>query len=180
MIKRKMLSMGLLLFAFFVGCEWFDLPKESFYEEKMVINGLLIANTKLSPEYEPDIFGDEIPRMSGIRINRSADITEAYDENSTALTNAFVTITDLTRDSTYFLIENDTLEGVFYHPDLTIEAGNTYQMFVRDTLTNGKIDSAWAETTVPSAVQLENIITNGDTLQNLNFQEIQYIQVLHF
>ena len=168
------LPFALLLLPLF-SCEWFDLPKESFYEEKIVINGLLIANTQLSPEYEPDMSDETIPAMSGVRINRSADITEAYDENSTAMANAFVKIADLTADSTYFLVENDTLDGVFYHPDLTIEKGHTYQIFVRDTLTNGKIDSAWATTTVPSAARLENVIANGDTLQDLQSQTIQYI-----
>ncbi len=166
----KLLPFALSLLPL-LSCEWFDLPEESFYEEKIVINGLLIANTQLSPEYDPN---DDSLFVSGVRINRSADITEAYDENSTALTNSFVRITDLTADSTYFLVENDTLSGVFYHPNFVVEEGHSYQIFVRDTLTNGKIDSAWAETTVPSGIVLENVIANGDTLADLNLETIQY------
>ncbi len=160
-----------MLFLAF-SCEWIEMPTSSDYEEKIVINGMLFANQKLM-EYEGD-FGDESLDMSFIKLNRTADITEVYSSDTTTISNDFVTLEDLTIDSLYTLTESDSLPGVYYHSELVFEEGHTYRITVIDTLSGGFVDTVYAETTIPSALEITETIVDDENIGDLMFKDIVY------
>jgi len=130
----------------FGGCEWItDMPADRPYEEKIVLNGLLIAGTPI----------DSAASTSSIKLHRSADITEPYDDISVALSSATVTLND--GDSTYVLLTYETLPGVLYHPTMVIEAGRSYTIQVSDDTH----DPVTATTRVPSALRITDIMVDG-------------------
>jgi len=136
----------------FGGCEWInDLPPEQAFEEKIVLNGLLIAGTPI----------DSSANTSFIKLHRSADITEPYDEISVALESATVTLDD--GNSTYSLLMYDHLPGVMYHPTLIVQAGVTYTINVSDDI----YDPVIATTTVPSALNIADIMVNGSPRESI-------------
>ena len=136
----------------FGGCEWInDLPPEQAFEEKIVLNGLLIAGTPI----------DSSAYTSFIKLHRSADITEPYDEISVALESATVKLFD--GDSIYLLLMYDHLPGVMYHPTLIVQAGVTYTINVSDDIN----DPVIATTTVPSALNIADIMVNGSPRESI-------------
>ena len=136
-MKIKFLPFILLIGMLFIiiSCDWIDIPTSSEYEEKIVINGMLFADQKLT-EVNSD-FGDDYLNLSFIKLNRTADITEVYSSDTTAISDGFVTLEDLTIDSLYTLTESDSLPGVYFHQHLEFEEGHSYRLTVIDTLTNG-------------------------------------------
>ena len=158
-MKRFLVNSTLALMTLgFGGCEWIgDMPVDRSYEEKIVLNGLLIAGTPI----------DSAASTSSIRLHRSADITEPYDDISVALSSATVTLDD--GDSTYELLRYETLPRVLYHPTLVIETGRSYTIQVSDDTH----DTVTATTTVPSALAITEIMVDGiprDTIGEIVYQ----------
>ena len=136
-----------LLLAAAMGCEWInDLPPDQSYEEKIVVNGILIAGTPI----------DSSALTSKVRVHRSAAITEPYDGISVALAEATVVLSD--GDSDYALLQYDDLPGMWWHPQLVIQAGETYTIHVSD----GIHDPVTATTTLPSALRFTGIMVDGE------------------
>ncbi|MEE9162345.1 MAG: DUF4249 family protein [Candidatus Neomarinimicrobiota bacterium] len=130
----------------FLGCEWItDLPPDQSYQEKIVLNGILVAGTPI----------DSSALTSTVRVHRSADITEPYDDVSVALPEVTVTLDD--GDSTYSLLGYEDLPGVWYHPSLIIRANATYTIYVSDA----EHDPVTATTTVPSMLNITDITVDG-------------------
>ena len=63
-MKIKFLPFILLIGMLFIiiSCDWIDIPTSSEYEEKIVINGMLFADQKLT-EVNSD-FGDDYLNLS--------------------------------------------------------------------------------------------------------------------
>ncbi len=173
-MKIKFLPFILLIGMLFIiiSCDWIDIPTSSEYEEKIVINGMLFADQKLT-EVNSD-FGDDYLNLSFIKLNRTADITEVYSSDTTAISDGFVTLEDLTIDSLYTLTESDSLPGVYFHQHLEFEEGHSYRLTVIDTLTNGIIDTVFAETTIPSALVIEETIVDDEPIGDLMYADIHY------
>ena len=150
-------SVTVLLTSGFLGCAWIeDMPAERTYEEKFVINGLLIAGTRI----------DSSALSSSIRVHRSADITEPYDERSVVLSDVVVTLDD--GDTVYSLqpywvlqdlssVNSGSLPGSWFHPTLLIQEGVTYTIRVSDD----DHDPASAVTIVPTVVRISDIMVEG-------------------
>lgn len=146
-MSRMMSRLGLTtVLAAFLGCEWInDLPPDQSYQEKIVLNGILVAGTPV----------DSSALTSTVRVHRSADITEPYDDISVALPEATVILDD--GDSTYSLLRYEDLPGVWFHPTLVVRAGATYTIYVSDA----EHDPVTATTTVPSALRITDITVDG-------------------
>ena len=147
-MKRTVVNAAAVLAALFSGgCEWItDMPTEISYDEKIVLNGMLIAGTPI----DSSVF------TSSVKLHRSADITKPYDDISVALTGATVTLYD--GDASYSLLEYKDLPGVLYHPTLVIQDGHTYSIQVFDDAH----DSVMATTIVPSALAITDIMVAGE------------------
>lgn len=129
--------------VFLSGCgDIIRMPSESAYNEKLVVNGLLIAGMP----------------VDSIRINRTADITEPYDPVSSAVTGALVILEH--NGITDTLTEYTTRPGIYYHPDRSyfVEKGVTYRLTVSDSLH----ESVVAETTVPGEMSFNQFWDSDD------------------
>ena len=134
------------------GCDWISgLPPDQSYREKIVLNGNLIAGTLI----------DSSVLTATIRLHRSADITEPYDDRSVTLDGATVTLTE--GDSSYTLLEYREVPGLWYHPTLLIQAGLTYSIRVTTELH----DPVIATTTVPSALAITDIMVDGEVRDSI-------------
>ena len=152
-IKRAVPVVGLVLMTLGgFGCDWINgLPPDQSYREKIVLNGTLIAGTLI----------DSSALTATIRLHRSADITEPYNDLSVTLDGATVTLTE--GDSSYALLAYREAPGLWYHPTLLIQAGLTYSILV----TTERHDPVTATTTVPSALAITDIMVDGEVRDSI-------------
>ena len=121
-----------------------DIPEELSYEEKIVLNGLLIAGAPID----------------SIRVNLTSDITQPYDPVNSALSGATVTLGYEGNVDT--LEERPGAAGIYRHPDpnILVKKNTKYTIEVDD----GAHSIVTASTTVPGDLELVDIQGLADTL----------------
>ncbi|GEM_PF-3344659 len=143
-----------LLFGFLsLSCDrLLDMPADSNYEEKIVVNATIVAGAMY-------LNGILIPiPIDSIRVHTSSRIDEPFDARSNALSGAFVTLESSTFLDT--LVEYETAPGI-YHPSQLRFAGEgeTYTLRVSD----GVHPDIIATTTVPAPVRMVRDSVHTDT-----------------
>jgi hypothetical protein len=152
-----------------LSCDWVEMPTESKYEQKIVINGMLFAHQQLNPSG-----GDFEDGLSFIKVNKTADITDVYNSDTTACSVDSIWIYDINTEVNYPLVENENYTGIYYNNNLTFEEGHAYQLTVIDLMEDGAIDTVFAETTIPSALIISETIVNDENIGDLNGQTLTY------
>jgi hypothetical protein len=134
-----------ILFTMIMGnsCDQIlDMPSETVYEEKIVVNALLMANFPID----------------SIRVHTSSRIDEPFDARSNALSDAFLTLEGPGFLDT--LVEDIWVDGVYHLPRIRIaQEGQTYTLRV----SHEKYPDVEATTTIPGPIRMTNITVHSDT-----------------